>query len=1113
MARCKIALLVAQADEEYQSDFIRGAMEKAFSRDADVCVFSSYIKYQNSKAREIGESNIFNLVNYRLFDGVIVLSDMIQTPGVEKSIQEKLHASFSGPVVCVDAESDYFHTFWTDGYKAVYDTISRLIEMHDMKDIAYLTGRKGHVHSERRLEAYRDAMKAHGLPVREDRMFYGDFWYFCGNRCAETLLKNREDFPDAVVAANDPMAIGVAQTMHNAGLRIPEDISIVGYGSSAEGRNSPVPISSPYIPGSDYGSFAVEAIFRMLDGEEPGQPEPETRFFVGKSCGCGEVTDDPALHCRETWSTENSEGGYQSLHDFMMEDMLLADTIEDFLGTIYDYVYLLPGVKRLGIYLDEQWLFPDMVIRNMFLAQGYPERVVHALSYDLTDPKKCFVEMNRVMDTDSLIEENELDHPVGHIFLPLFFEDKSFGYAVLDHDGVARSIDTVTRHWMNSVCRGLEGFRRTMAMQEYDKLLEPQQEAKFPTPLEDKNPEGIPDEKLTPEEREEQKEVRKILDQNLLTYHFQPIVKASDGEIYSYEALMRSDSGHPIPPLRIIRYANGLGRLSDIEKATFLNVLRIVEEKKEKFAGKKVFINSIPGVKLKQKDDEAVENMLRKHSDQVVVELTEQAELEDDELESLKVKLAEMGAGVAVDDYGTGYSNVSNLLRYMPNCVKIDRSLLVEIQSSSQKQHFVRNIIDFCHDNKILALAEGVETREELQTVIHLGADLIQGYYVARPTAEPILSVDSAIKMEICRFYRECLDGINDQVYVAGKTPRVTMNNLIKEDKTTIIIGEGEMTYRDITIAGHPNVASKIHIEVMEGYEGVVTMENVTLSNQKLRPCIRMAENANLTLRLIGENRLMGGGILVPDSSSLTIEGEGNLKININGTSVYGIGNEFGKPHGKLEFYQDGEVAVEASGNYMVGIGSDLGGIIKIHKGKYTISVSGGEGVGIGSVRGSESLLIHDCDLSMDNAFREGVCIGSMRGAVQLEAYNSLLKITCSGTKNSILGTISDRNVKLNLHDMSMHFNIRSDNSTAFGSLEGETEVSIEGSAIRYRGAGTDGYLFGGVTPDTRVHLQNADLKARLVMIKGLVTNAPREQFEIIRGIMDVESDGEVIEF
>ena len=53
MKKKRIALLVAQADEEYQSDFIRGVMEKAFSRDIDVFVFSMYIKYQNSKAREL----------------------------------------------------------------------------------------------------------------------------------------------------------------------------------------------------------------------------------------------------------------------------------------------------------------------------------------------------------------------------------------------------------------------------------------------------------------------------------------------------------------------------------------------------------------------------------------------------------------------------------------------------------------------------------------------------------------------------------------------------------------------------------------------------------------------------------------------------------------------------------------------------------------------------------------------------------------------------------------------------------------------------------------------------------------------------------------------------
>ena len=133
------------------------------------------------------------------------------------------------------------------------------------------------------------------------------------------------------------------------------------------------------------------------------------------------------------------------------------------------------------------------------------------------------------------------------------------------------------------------------------------------------------------------------------------------------------------------------------------------------------------------------------------MELTEQTELQDDELESLKKQYRDMGIGFALDDYGTGYSNVGNLLRYMPDYVKIDRSLLTEIQKSSQKQHFVREVIDFCHANNIMALAEGVETVEELQTVIYLGADLIQGYYVARPKSEIINSIDGNVKMEIAQ--------------------------------------------------------------------------------------------------------------------------------------------------------------------------------------------------------------------------------------------------------------------------------------------------------------------------------------------------------------------------
>ncbi len=1110
MKRKKIALLAAQADEEYQSEFIRGTLEKAFAADTDVYVFSMLIKYQNSKSRECGDSNIFNLVNFRAFDGVIVLADTIQTPGVEKKILEKLQDCFPGPVVCIDTESDCFYTFWTDGYQAVYDTISHLIEKHGMTDIAYVTGRRLHVHSIRRMEAYRAAMEDHGLKVRDDRQCYGDFWYFSGTRAAEDLLRDPKDRPQAIVAANDPMAIGVAIAIENAGLRIPEDIAVAGYGSSAEGQSSPKPVTSPWVPGAYYGGFALEAVLALLEGKDPGKPSPKTSFFMGESCGCGLEQPLSRLYRRQEWGTGNSEGGFQSLHDFLNEDMMLTDSVEDFFRTVYDYIYFLNGVRHMDIYIDERWEQPEELVKDRFLSEGYPDRMSHVLSYDMDAPENCIVQMGRLMETDEMREGPERDWPEGHFFVPLFYEDKTFGYAVFDYGDQARSYDTVTRHWMNALARGLETLRRTIALKEYSKITASNVMPKFPMSarsMQAKAAEG----ELSEAEQKEREEVERILDENRLTYYFQPIVRATDGEIYSYEALMRSASEWKIPPLSIIRHADGLGRLVDIEKYTFLNVLHAMEDKMDILKNRKVFINSIPGVRLMGDDEKTVFDLLHRHSDQVVVEMTEQAELSDETLQRVKSRLEEIGVDIAIDDYGTGYSNVSNLLRYMPYCVKIDRSLLSEIQNSSQKQHFVRNVIEFCHENQILALAEGVETREELQAVIRLGADLIQGYYVARPAPEILASVDSSLKMEISRFYRERLDGISDQVYIAGKTPRVIMNNLIKEDKTTIIIGDKEATCRDITIAGNPNVSSNIHIEVMEGYSGTVTLENVSLANQKQRPCIRMAENTHLTLRLVGENRCEDGGILVPEDASLTLTGEGNLKIRLNGTEVFGIGNETGKRHGPLSFYQDGEVLIESTGNRMVGIGSDLGGQICIHKGKYTLNMSGSDGVGIGSEHGSDPIYIENCDLSMDFSFKKGVCIGSVYDSMRLVARQSLLRFACSGTDLVVIGTLTGEMADIFMDDLSFHVNLRADISTALGSLEGASKLMIQSMAYRYKGAGITAYLFGGKGSDTDVTMDNMDLKASMEMTSGIVTNAAPENFRLTHGIALVNINGEEI--
>lgn len=237
-----------------------------------------------------------------------------------------------------------------------------------------------------------------------------------------------------------------------------------------------------------------------------------------------------------------------------------------------------------------------------------------------------------------------------------------------------------------------------------------------------------------------------LLDKNLFTYFYQPIVDARTGEIYAYEALMRTTGGIKLSPLEVLEIAADYHRLQEIEKATIFNVMEYFSDNFESFGGHKLFINTIPGSFLVKKDYEQVKSKYADYFKYCVFEITEQEALSDDELHSIK---SLGGSELAVDDFGTGHSNIVNLLRYVPQIVKIDRFLITDIHKDQNKQMFVSSAIEFARMNNIRVVAEGVETVEELQTVIGLGVDLIQGYYTAKPAPEPIGAIPDEIRNEI----------------------------------------------------------------------------------------------------------------------------------------------------------------------------------------------------------------------------------------------------------------------------------------------------------------------------------------------------------------------------
>ncbi len=1101
--RKRLALFVGQADESYQSNFIEGFIESAFVNDMDVCVFSMYHKYHNTDEREKGEKNIFRLFEPCRFDAAVILEDTIQTADGGAELEEMLHESFDKTVLVVEKDSKYFPSVFTDSTESIMELVSHLIEVHGYTDIAFLSGKKWHKHSVQRLEAVRTAMEKHGLTLPENRVIYGDFWYNSGEVCADEMVSNG-DLPQAVVCANDAMAIGLCKGLEERGIRIPEDVAVVSYDSTFEGQTSPKLITSSLIPAREFGSYSVEYVCDMMAGRTPKPFSSRPSLVIGETCGCKDITIPTFTLKRDEWGTPISEEGFDSVNNTMAEDLFSQTDLSGFLATVYSYAFEIKNAQSFHLCLCEPWKYIDKTTEMRLANDGYTDRMVHAVRYN-RDRMEGIAGSETVFERSQLLPLMNEDQflPRALFFTPVFFENNCFGYAVVEYDKPC-SYDEIYRKWIAAVSRGFEGLRRFCAVQNIQEQMNRLRTNKFAAMT-------AAYESLSEDEREEYTLVGKILDENLFVYHFQPIVNTVDGGVFSYEALMRSDTDRKVPPLTIIKYADMQNRLVDVERATFLNVLRFVEDNQDEIGKAKIFINSIPGVNLAEDDMRTVETSFDKMADMIVVELTEEAEMGDEDLNRLKKMLGKHNVKIAVDDYGTGYSNVNNLLRYMPNIVKIDRALLSDISDKPQKQHFVKEIIGFCHDNGILALAEGIETSDELRTVIFLGADLIQGYYTGRPSPELVREIDPKIRDEIREYHKQFSEGAGERSYIAGRTNRVSLASLVKDGCSEIIVGQGTMIYKDITIYGAPSVESDVHIKIKPEYTGRITLENAYLSNLREHPCIELGAGCDVTLVLVGENKLVNSGIRVPPSASLTLEGDGTIRMDLYSSDYYGIGNRPTEAAGELIFQQDGTVDIKSHGANGVCIGSGMGGRIELNAGQYILDANGLDAVGIGSISGDAEVTVNSCNLTADVNADRAVCIGSLEGSTKVTVSKSGIRLSGDGTAIAGIGTVSGAKSYTRIDTSSAILAINGASATGIGALEGRTDFEVDSSLVKLTASGEKALSIGGMNTDQHTTLIHCDLKSSVNNNIKKDCFALPEDIELIDGSAQFILNGEQV--
>lgn len=562
--------------------------------------------------------------------------------------------------------------------------------------------------------------------------------------------------------------------------------------------------------------------------------------------------------------------------------------------------------------------------------------------------------------------------------------------------------------------------------------------------------------------------VSDLMDNNGFLYAFQPIVSAKTGEIVAYEALMRTKDMH-MSPLTVLKYASMDRRLYDIEKATFTNVFRQLQPFLDELGDRKLFVNSIPGSYLSEKDYEQLKEEFGYIFPNLVVEITEQTDFENETVDLLRKRSEADGFKVAVDDFGTGFSNLSNLLKFLPDYVKIDRILIEDIQEDLKKQHFVNNIVEFAHDNGFLALAEGVESPQELSTVVRMGVDLIQGYYTAKPAYVLAPSLSTSIKDEIVRASFEKSHELKKKVFLVTREKEIFLMHLAMERYTSVIISQPE-----VTIQGNSDFMAGITIKIKDNTECRLTLHNVSLGDMEERPLIDIGKGAKLTLVIEGDNELMGNGIHVPESAELRLEGPGTLTIAPTLAQAYGIGSDADNVFGRIICAMEGALAITTEGNRCVAIGGGQSASkdgIKIISGRIDAMLKGTNCVGIGSYTGNVPISILGCDMRMDARISSGILVGALRGEQNITIRDASLVLSGSGSVIAGIGTFEESNGKIDIRSAGVHISFNGKRIYMIGSAGGKMEIRTENMNVDMHAEGNMALAIGSADKKSTLRL------------------------------------------
>lgn len=267
-------LLIADIQNPFYVDVIRGVEEMAFTRD--------YAVYPCNFAQDIKKEKVYlDILQSEAIDGLIV------TPYHEEDelVKSLVHEGF--PIVCVDRNLSNVDVdvVVVDNKAGTYRAIKHLIQLGH-KRIGFIGGLYSIPTSRHRKDGYLKALKEHDIPVDKSLIQFGDSKYENGKQLVQNFL-DMDEPPTALFTGNNVITLAGLEVIHSRGLKIPDDIAIVGFDDMYWSNSLNPPLTAVSQPGYEIGRQAARMLFERLN--EPNKPPRKivlnTELMIRKSCG------------------------------------------------------------------------------------------------------------------------------------------------------------------------------------------------------------------------------------------------------------------------------------------------------------------------------------------------------------------------------------------------------------------------------------------------------------------------------------------------------------------------------------------------------------------------------------------------------------------------------------------------------------------------------------------------------------------------------------------------------------------------------------------------------------------------------------------------------------